>query len=263
MEDFLMIDALVKRGVYQCDIAAEPGVSPKTVSRVVARGSAPAGHARRGSLVDAYRPQIGALLNGGVWNAQVILRELQTAGYSGGISTLRGYIGPKRPQRVSRATVRFETLPSLAGVGCPPRRCTPLRPDVAAISKAWLRERQGSPGDPLFPSSRAGVPLNADALQGIVARHTLMASRACPSLRTKRVTPHTLRHAAAMALLQRGVDPTVIVLWLGHESTESTEVYLQADMRLKGRALAHATTAGVTPRRFQAPDRLLAFLEAL
>jgi len=111
MEDFLMIEALVKRGVYQCDIAAELGVSPKTVSRAVARGSAPAGHARRGSLVDAYRPQIDALLNDGVWNAQVILRELQTAGYAGGISTLRGYIGPKRPQRVSRATVRFETLP--------------------------------------------------------------------------------------------------------------------------------------------------------
>jgi len=106
-----MIEALVKRGVYQCDIAAELGVSPKTVSRTVARGSAPAGHTQRGSLVDPYRPQIDALLNDGVRNAQVILRELQTAGYVGGISTLRGYVRPKRPQRQSRATVRFETLP--------------------------------------------------------------------------------------------------------------------------------------------------------
>jgi integrase/recombinase XerD len=142
-------------------------------------------------------------------------------------------------------------------------RCTPLRPDVAAILKAWLHERQGTLEDPVFPSSRGGVPLSADAFQGLVTRHTLTACRTCPSLKTKRVTPHTLRHAAAMALLQRGVDLSVIALWLGHESTESTEVYLHADMRLKERALAHATSAGIRPRRFQAPDRLLAFLETL
>jgi IS30 family transposase len=71
-----MIEALVKRGVYQCDIATELGVSPKTVSRALARGSAPSGHPRRGSLLDPYRAQIDALLNDGVWNAQVILREI-------------------------------------------------------------------------------------------------------------------------------------------------------------------------------------------
>ena len=142
-------------------------------------------------------------------------------------------------------------------------RCTPLRPEVAAILKAWLHEQQGNPDDPVFPSARGGLPLSADALQGLVARHTLTACRGCPSLATKRVTPHTLRHGAAMALLQCGVDLSVIALWLGHESTESTEVYLHADMRLKERALKHATAAGITPRRFQAPDRLLAFLEAL
>ena len=142
-------------------------------------------------------------------------------------------------------------------------RCTPLRPDVAAILKTWLQERQGGPEDPVFPSSRGGAALSADAFQGIVARHASTACRACPSLKTKRVTPHTLRHAAAMALLQGGVDLSVIALWLGHESTQSTEIYLHADMRLKERALAHATSAGITPRRFHAPDRLLAFLEAL
>ena len=66
-----------------------------------------------------------------------------------------------------------------------------------------------------------------------------------------------------MALLQGGVDLSVIALWLGHESTQSTEIYLHADMRLKERALAHATSTGITPRRFHAPDRLLAFLETL
>ena len=106
-----MIETLVKRGVYQCDIAADLGVSPKTVSRALARGSAPSGHTRRGSLLDPYRAQIDALLNDGVWNAQVILREIQAAGYPGEITTLRSYMRPKRPQRPSRATVRFETLP--------------------------------------------------------------------------------------------------------------------------------------------------------
>jgi integrase/recombinase XerD len=100
-------------------------------------------------------------------------------------------------------------------------------------------------------------------LQDIVARHTRTASGTCPSLKTKRATPHSLRDAADMALLHRGVDLTVIALWLGHESTEPTEMYLHADTRLKARALAQATPAGVTPRRFQAPDRLLASLKTL
>jgi site-specific recombinase XerD len=142
-------------------------------------------------------------------------------------------------------------------------RCTPLRPDVAAVLKAWVRERGATPAAPMFPSSRGGASLSADAFQGLVARHTITAGHACPSLKTKTVTPHTLRHAAAMALLQHGVDLTVIALWLGHESTESTEVYLHADMRLKERALAHATSSGLVPGRYRAPDPLLAFLEAL
>jgi site-specific recombinase XerD len=77
------------------------------------------------------------------------------------------------------------------------------------------------------------------------------------------VTPHTLRHAAAMALLHRGVDLSVIALWLGHESTETTQIYLHADMQLKERALAHATSSGLAPDRFRPPDPLLAFLESL
>jgi site-specific recombinase XerD len=141
-------------------------------------------------------------------------------------------------------------------------RCTPLRPDVAAVLEAWLAHQPGTPADPVFPSAR-GAHLSADALQRLVARHTATARRACPSLMTKTVTPHTLRHAAAMALLRRGVDLTVIALWLGHESTETTEIYLHADMRLKERALAHATPSGLVPARYRATDPLLAFLEGL
>lgn len=141
-------------------------------------------------------------------------------------------------------------------------RCTPLRPDVAAVLQAWLSRQPGAPGDPVFPSARGGR-LSADALQRLVTRHTATARQTCPSLHAKTVTPHTLRHAAAMALLQRGVDLTVIALWLGHESTVTTEIYLHADMRLKERALAHATPSGLVPGRYRPPDPLLAFLEGL
>lgn len=141
-------------------------------------------------------------------------------------------------------------------------RATPLRPDVAVVLKDWLTHQPGAPADPVFPTVRGGR-LSADALQRLVTRHTASARRVCPSLVGKVVTPHTLRHAAAMALLQRGVDLSVIALWLGHESTESTEVYLHADMRLKERALAHATPSGLVPERYRASDPLLAFLEGL
>ena len=142
-------------------------------------------------------------------------------------------------------------------------RCTPLRPDVIAVLKAWLLRHPGASADPLFPSVRSGRRLSADGVQRLVARHVATASRKCPSLKAKKVTPHTLRHAAAMALLRRGVDLTVIALWLGHESTETTQVYLHADMRIKERALAQATPSGVTPKRYRPPDPLLAFLEGL
>jgi site-specific recombinase XerD len=90
-----------------------------------------------------------------------------------------------------------------------------------------------------------------------------IARRTCPSLKEKSVTPHTLRHAAAMSLLQHGVDLSVIALWLGHESSETTQIYLHADMRLKACALAHANASGVVPTRYKPPDPLLAFLENL
>ncbi len=141
-------------------------------------------------------------------------------------------------------------------------RCTPLRPDVTAVLRAWLSEQRGQPADPVFPSSRGGR-LSADAFQRLVTQHAATACHTCPSLSTKTVTPHTLRHAAAMALLRRGIDLTVIALWLGHESTETAEIYLHADMQIKERALAHADPTGIVPDRYRPPDRLLAFLEGL
>jgi site-specific recombinase XerD len=141
-------------------------------------------------------------------------------------------------------------------------RCTPLRRDVAAVLKTWLVEVGPKPDDPLFPSARGGF-LSADALQGLVARHVAAASKTRSSLAGRAITPHTLRHTAAMDLLRRGVDLTVIALWLGHESIETTQIYLHADMQLKERALGHAGPSAAKPARFRPSDALLAFLNSL
>jgi transposase len=111
-EDFVMIQALMRRGVYLCDIAQQLGVHPRTVRRALERGGPPAPRrVRRGSLLDPYREVVDRLLAEGVWNAVVIWRELQARGYTGGLSLLRQDIHPKRALRPGRATVRFETEP--------------------------------------------------------------------------------------------------------------------------------------------------------
>ncbi|MBC8426193.1 tyrosine-type recombinase/integrase, partial [bacterium] len=141
-------------------------------------------------------------------------------------------------------------------------RCTPLRRDVVAVLEAWLFEQGEGPDDPVFPSSRGGF-LSADALQGLVARHVRTARTTCSTLAGRTITPHTLRHTTAMNLLRRGVDLTVIALWLGHESIETTQIYLHADMELKERALGHADPSGAKPARFRPSDSLLEFLQSL
>ncbi len=141
-------------------------------------------------------------------------------------------------------------------------RCTPLRQDAVALLERWLREQIGQPEAPVFASIRRGA-LSRDAVERIVAKHVATAQQHCPSLKSKKVTPHVLRHTAAMELLRHGVDRAVIALWLGHESVETTQMYLHADLRLKEQALARTTPVGVTPGRFCPQDDLLAFLEAL
>jgi integrase/recombinase XerD len=141
-------------------------------------------------------------------------------------------------------------------------RTTPLTTTTVATVRTWLTERAGHDTDPLFPT-RQGTPLSHDAVQRLVAKHTATAAASCPSLHDKHVTPHTLRHSTAMMLLRAGVDLTVIALWLGHESTETTQIYLHADMTIKERALARAAPPDSTPGRYQPPDTLLAFLANL
>lgn len=141
-------------------------------------------------------------------------------------------------------------------------RCTPLRRDVVKILDAWMRERPTALDTPVFPSSRGGR-LSGDAVERLVAKYTAVARAHCPSLACKQITPHTLRHTAAMQLLRRGVDRTVIALWLGHESIETTQIYLHADLAMKEKALARTTSSRLSPGRYRPDDKLLAFLEGL
>jgi integrase/recombinase XerD len=141
-------------------------------------------------------------------------------------------------------------------------RCTPLRRETVKVMEVWLKERAGNDGDPLFPTIK-GTKLSRDALEAIVRKHVLSASRLCPSLAGKRVSPHVLRHSTAMELLHHGVDQTVIALWLGHESVETTQVYLHADMRLKEAALARIKAPESKSGRYRPDDSLLAFLESI
>jgi len=141
------------------------------------------------------------------------------------------------------------------------QRTTPLTGGVTAVLRAWQAERAGAPADPLFPTRR-GTPLSPDAVQQRLATHAATAAQRCPTLAGKTITPHVLRHTAAMRLLAAGVDTTVIALWLGHEQVATTQVYIHADLALKEQALARTTPAGTTPGRYQPPDAVIAFLES-
>jgi integrase/recombinase XerD len=141
-------------------------------------------------------------------------------------------------------------------------RATPLTRHTVNALRVWLTERGGQPDEPLFPTRR-GHPLSPDAVERLVAKHATTAATTCTSIQTKNVTPHTLRHSAAMALLHAGVDIAVIALWLGHESPETTMIYLHADMTIKERALARTTPPATKPGRYKPTDAVLAFLDSL
>ncbi len=141
-------------------------------------------------------------------------------------------------------------------------RATPLRSDTVKVLETWIDEQGNVENAPLFPSNRGG-PLSRDAVERIVAKHCRTASKICPTLREKRVTPHSLRHGAAMALLHQGIGCTVIALWLGHESVETTQIYLHADLRIKEKAMEQTRPIGVKPGRFKPDDTLLGFLRSL
>jgi site-specific recombinase XerD len=141
-------------------------------------------------------------------------------------------------------------------------RCTPLRKEAATVMSRWLRERNGQPEDAAFPNARGGS-LSRDGVEYLLGRHVIAAIKQCPSLKKKRVSPHVLRHTAAMELLQAGVDRAVIALWLGHATLNTVQAYLHADIKLKEQALAKTAPVGAKAGRYQPGDRLLAFLKRL
>jgi integrase/recombinase XerD len=161
------------------------------------------------------------------------------------------------------ADIRLQTGPHVHCTGKGRKeRDTPLLPATTRILRAWLAERAGEPGNPLFPGP-AGQHLSRDAIERRVALYTSRAAATCPSLTAKHISVHTMRHTAAMRLLLAGTDITVIALWLGHESITSTQIYLHADMKQKEEAIAKTAPIGSKPGRYKPPDPLLAFLENL
>lgn len=141
-------------------------------------------------------------------------------------------------------------------------RRIPLTPTTVKVLRAWLAEHPDSPTAPLFPT-RTGTRLSTDAIEHRINHYTRLAAQTYPPLQAKHVTTHTLRHTAAMRLLQSGTDITVIALWLGHEQVSSTNTYLHADMTQKERAIARTTPPTTNPGRYQPTDPLLTFLETL
>lgn len=141
-------------------------------------------------------------------------------------------------------------------------RCTPLSKSTRTVLTAWLREPPQAPDQPLFPNARGGS-LSSHGVHYLLAKHVAVARAHCPSLAGKRVSPHVLRHTTAMDLLQEGVEQSVIALWLGHESIETTQIYLDANLELKEKMLAKTTPPDGKPWRFRPDDKLLAFLKSL
>lgn len=141
-------------------------------------------------------------------------------------------------------------------------RCTPLLKDTVPVLRHWLRECAHVPANYLFPNTRGG-PLSRSGVQYLVAKHIATAKKRCPSLDRKRVSPHVLRHSAAMAWLQCGIDRSVIALLLGHESADTTQMYLHASLELKEKALAKTDPLDAPSSRYRPDDTLLEFLKSL
>ena len=140
------------------------------------------------------------------------------------------------------------------------RRATTLTDELVTVLRAWIKERHGQPEEPLFPT-RQGRPLSRYTIGVVVSKHA--AAGNCPSLKAKRVTPHTLRHANAMLLRAKDVDIATIALWLGHENIQTTRIYEHADPKLKEQAIARTASLGAKPGRYRPSDTLLAFLDGL
>jgi integrase/recombinase XerD len=164
---------------------------------------------------------------------------------------------------LTRADVHLDTAAHVTCLGKGRKqRITPLTSTTTAVIGAWLAERRGDPTAPLFPS-RYGRAMSRDAVERRLTGYAATAARAAPTLAEKKITPHVLRHTAAMRLLAAGVDSTVIALWLGHESVATTQIYVHADLAVKEQALARTAPLDASPGRYQPSDTIMAFLDGL
>jgi site-specific recombinase XerD len=164
---------------------------------------------------------------------------------------------------LTRADAHLGAAPHVRATGKGRKeRVVPLTRQTVAMLRIWTREHDGPPTSPLFPS-RHGSRLTRDAIERRLAKHVNAARRGRPSLTTKRVSMHVLRHTTAMTLLAAAIDTSTIALWLGHEQERTTHVYLHADLALKQRTLDRITPPSGHPGRYRAPDTLLSFLEGL
>ena len=171
-----------------------------------------------------------------------------------------------RVSELTRLTIKDVELQTGAHLRCYGKgrkeRITPLGKRTCQILRAWLTEHVGPDTTPVFPSRRGGA-LSRDAVGVLLTKYVRKAEQSCHSMEAKRITPHVLRHTCAMRLLATGIDSSVIALWLGHESVETTQIYLHADMTIKQKALERTAPAGEKSARFHAPDELLAYLKSI
>jgi site-specific recombinase XerD len=141
-------------------------------------------------------------------------------------------------------------------------RIVPLTAETVRLLRLWIRELPQGVGQVLFANPRGGR-LSRDAVAKLVAKHAAAAAKTCPSIASKHVTPHTMRHSCAMLLRAAGIDMSVIAVWLGHASTASTDAYLHADMAIKREALALVAPVAAKPGRYKPPAGILEFLDGL
>ncbi len=164
---------------------------------------------------------------------------------------------------LKRADVTLSTGAHIRVIGKGRReRCTPLARSTRSVLTAWMREPQQGDVDILFPNARGGR-LSIHGVQYLLNKHRQAAIAVCPSLAKKRVTVHRLRHTMAVDLLQEGVDRSTIALWLGHQHIQTTQIYLDATLAMKEKALSRITPRAGSPTRFRPGDRLLTFLKSL
>jgi site-specific recombinase XerD len=242
------------RSFLKYAVARDPTCLP-TVQRVLA---IPMKRFQRPLLGYLSRAEMTAILvapDGSTWSGQRD-RVLFTLMYNTG-ARISEAIGLRRAD----VTLSPSRTVRINGKGRK-QRVIPLWGSTADCLRKWLHRIGQGPDSPLFPNAHGG-PLSRSGVEDRLREAVQAAAVKCPTLKGRRISPHTLRHTTAMHLLQSGVDLPVIAIWLGHESTETTHLYVEANLAMKEKALSRLEEIPSPPLRFRAGDALLRFLEEL